>query len=78
MIDVLARVLRAVHLATARRTPGLEVPPLPSDSPYRIQADADGLKTTFAYGTFARDRVIYEIGLQFLVAAKASEPLASG
>ena len=78
LIDVLARVLRAVHLATTLRTPGLDVLPLPSDSPYRIQANADALKTTFVYGAFARDRAIYEIGLQILVAAKANEQQASG
>ena len=51
---------------------------LASDSPYRIQADADALETTFAYGTFARDRVVYELGLQILVAGRAAEQTASG
>ena len=45
--------------------------PLPADSPYRIQADADALQTTFVYGVFARDRAIYEIGLQILMAAQS-------
>jgi uncharacterized protein DUF6603 len=78
LIDVLARVLRAVHLATSRRTPGLDVSPLPAGSPYRVHASADGLQTTIAAGVFARDRAIYEIGLQFLIAARADQPLPTG
>jgi hypothetical protein len=78
VIDVLERVLRAAHLVTVRRTPGLDVPLLPADSPYRIQPDADALETTFVYGAFARDRIVYELGLQFLAAAKGGEPNASG
>ena len=77
-LDVLERVLRAVHLPADRRLPGLDVASLPSTSPYRIQANADALKTTLLYGVLARDRVVYELGLQFLVAAKAGEPIPSG
>ena len=77
-IDVLERVLRAVHLPVDRRLPGLDVASLPSSSPYRIQANADALKTTLVHGVLARDRVVYELGLQLLVAAKAGEPIASG
>jgi hypothetical protein len=78
LMDVLQRVLRALHVATARRIPGLDVPPLPSGSPYRLQEDADGLETTLVHGVFASDRIVYELGLQLLVAAKVGEPAASG
>jgi hypothetical protein len=36
LVDVLERALRALHVATDRQIPGIDVTPLPSTSPYRI------------------------------------------
>ena len=77
-IDVAERVLRAMHLPVDRQLPGVDVALLPATSPYRVQADADALKTTFASGVLGKDRVRYELGLQLLPAAKQDQTVASG
>ena len=78
LVDVLDRALRALRVATNRQIPGIDVAPLPPSSPYRIEAGADGLRTTFAHGLFAGDGAIFEIGLQLLIAARAADDLPTG
>jgi hypothetical protein len=78
LIDVLERALRALRVATHRPIPGIDVAPLPASSPYRIDASADGLRTTFAEGLFAGDGAAFEIGLQLLIAARASDDIPTG
>ena len=78
LVDVLDRALRALRVATDRQIPGIDVAPLPPSSPYRIEAGADGLRTTFAHGLFAGDGAIFEIGLQLLIAARAADDLPTG
>jgi hypothetical protein len=77
-IDVVERVLRALHLAVDRRLPGVDAALLPATSPYRVQADADALQTTLISGVLGKDRVRYELGLELLPAAKQSQTVASG
>ncbi len=78
LVEVLERGLRALHVATDRQFPGIDVAPLPADSPYRIDATADGLRTTFAHGLFAGEGAIFEIGLQLLIAARAGDERPTG
>lgn len=77
-IEVAERVLQAMHLPVDRRLPGLDAALLPASSPYRVQANADALQTTLISGVRARDREIYELGLELLPAARRNEPAASG